>query len=134
MNLLPDTHILIWALTDSVRLPEAARSMIQSPENTIFFSVISLWEVVMKHNAHPMEMPFSGYDFYVACLNSGFLVLDGKPEHILTVDSLQYSGDPPIHKDPFDRLLIAQAKSEKMCFVTSDTRLRHYHESCIFIV
>ena len=131
MKLLLDTHILIWALADDPKLPKKARELILDTENAIYVSVVSLWEVVVKHSIHPNAIPYSGKDFYDACGRAGFELLETKPEHILAVEDLRRSEGVPPHKDPFDRLLIAQAKVEEMQFVTHDALLSGYGESCV---
>ena len=131
MKLLLDTHILIWALADDPKLPKKARELILDTDNTIYVSVVSLWEVVVKHSIHPTEIPYSGKDFYDACRCAGFELLETKPEHILAVEDLRRGEGVPPHKDPFDRLLIAQAKVEEMQFVTHDALLSGYGEACV---
>ena len=134
MKLLLDTHILIWALADDPKLPQKARELILNESNELYASVVSLWEVIIKHTLHPSELSYSGKDFYDACARAGFGLLPVKAEHILVVESLHRNENAPPHKDPFDRLLIAQAKNEDMAFVTHDTLLPGYGEPCIFSV
>lgn len=134
MKLLLDTHILIWALADDPKLPQKARELILNESNELYASAVSLWEVTIKHTLHPSELSYSGKDFYDACARAGFELLPVKVEHILVVESLHRNENAPPHKDPFDRLLIAQAKNEDMTFVTHDTLLPGYGEPCIFSV
>ena len=134
MKLLLDTHILIWALADDPKLPQKARELILNESNELYASVVSLWEVTIKHTLHPGELSYSGKDFYDACARAGFELLPVKAEHILVVESLHRNENAPPHKDPFDRLLIAQAKNEDMTFVTHDALLPGYGEPCIFSV
>ena len=134
MNLLLDTHIVIWALADDPKLPQKARELILDQSNTVYFSIISLWEVVLKHAIRPDEVPYSGKDFYEACQRAGFDILPGKPEHILAVEGLKRKEGAPAHKDPFDRLLIAQAKTEGLRFVTHDGLIPGYGEPCVLSV
>ena len=134
MNLLLDTHILIWTLLNDEKLPEKARELIANPKNTIYYSAVSLWETTIKHSLHPHEMAYSGRELYRACGRANFILLGIEPNHIFTVDSLKYPDDAPSHKDPFDRLLIAQAKNEKMKFITHDSKIPFYGEFCIYSV
>ena len=99
-----------------------------------YTSVVSLWEVTIKHTLHPSELSYSGKDFYDACARAGFELLSVKAEHILVVEGLHRNETAPPHKDPFDRLLIAQAKNEDMTFVTHDALLPGDGEPCIFSV
>lgn len=134
MKLLLDTHILIWALADDPKLPKKARELILDVNNAIYVSTVSLWEVVVKHSIHPNEIPYSGKDFYDACRRAGFELLEAKPEHVLAVEGLRRSEGALPHKDPFDRLLIAQAKTEEMRFVTHDALLSEYGDACVISV
>ena len=134
MKLLLDTHILIWALADDQKLPQKARELILDESNEVCASAVSLWEVVIKHALHPNEMPYSGRDFYNACGRAGFDLLAVNAAHVLAVESLRRDDNAPPHKDPFDRLLIAQAKTEGLVFVTHDALLSGYGESCVLSV
>ena len=134
MKLLLDTHILICALSGSSKLSQRAKEYILNPDNTIYFSVVSLWEIVIKHSLHPSEMAYTGWDFYTICQKSGFLILPATAEHVLTVESLHRPADAPAHKDPFDKLLISQAKTEGMLFLTSDSLLGGYQEECVTVL
>ncbi len=91
----------------------------------------SVWEIVIKHGIRPDEIPYTGKEFYNLCIKSGFKPINGTMEHVLTIDSLRHEHDSAPHKDPFDRLLIAQAKSEGMLLVTHDDKIAKYTEECI---
>ena len=134
MKLLLDTHIVIWALTDDNRLPSAARKLILDPDNMIYYSVVSTWEVSIKHSLHPENVEFSGLDFSVYCDEAGFLPLDLCERHVISLEDLDEPGKPPIHNDPFDRILISQARSEQMKLVTHDSMIRQYAERCIMYI
>ena len=134
MKLLADTHIIIWALLNSERLPDQARRLLSDPENEIYFSSVSVWEIAMKHAAHPKELPFTGGTFYELCLQSGFRLSEADIRHVLAFESLRRAQGAPVHKDPFDRLLIAQAKAEQMRFLTHDSLLADYLDADILLV
>ena len=134
MNLLLDTHIIIWALCDDPRLPDAARKLILDPDNSIYYSAASVWEVSIKHSLHPEHVDFSGLELSVQCEEAGFLPLDIKERHVIALEDLEAPGQPPVHKDPFDRILIAQAKSERMKLLTHDSHIRQYPEKCVLWV
>lgn len=126
MNILLDTHIAIWALLDSPKLTKKARELIINPDNTIYYSVISVWEVLLKHTEHADNMDLTPELFSENCKEAGFVPLELKDKHVLTVCSF-----PPVvdgHKDPFDRLLLAQAKTENLGFLTNDSKLALYPE------
>lgn len=127
MKILLDTHILLWAITNDIQLPENAKKMILNADNDIFFSSISVLEVQLKHIAHPDSLPIDGERFLNYCKQSGFAMLHLKCEPIFLLKTLErYPGRPP-HKDPFDRLLICQAIDENMIFVTHDHLLGDYN-------
>lgn len=134
MNLLLDTHIIVWTVTNSTELPPAARTLLENPENIVYYSVASIWEIAVKHAAHPDDFPYTGRQLAKVCQKAGFLLLEGKLEHILMIESLSYPAEAPRHKDPFDRLLLAQAKSENMFLITHDEKIPFYNESCVISV
>ena len=135
MNILLDTHILVWLLTEDPKLPEKVIEMTTSGENKIFFSTISMWEVAIKRMAHPDKItkrtPKELVDF---CYESKIYELPLKLKHVYALETLMRPEDSPAHKDPFDRILISQAKSENMTFITHDGTLSAYSEPCILYV
>lgn len=134
MNILLDTHILLWVLSNDARLPEKARKLIENEKNEIFYSIISLWEVELKHLAHPDAMPVLAKELMEYCIQSGFRMISIKESHIFAMENLRREKDSQPHKDPFDRLLICQASTENMIFVTHDSLISGYHEPCILTV
>ena len=134
MKLLLDTHILIWFFQRDASLSKKTRDMILNTENSVFFSVISAWEVSMKHTAHPDKMLLNAKRFLTLCSESGFEILPLIDQHLLSLDTIQRAADAPPHKDPFDRMLIAQAKAEEMVFLTHDKMLPYYNEPCVKLV
>ena len=76
MNLLLDTHVLIWALTEDLRLSDMARQLILDPDNTIYYSAASIWEISIKHARHPDSVTFSGRELSDYCREAGFLPLE----------------------------------------------------------
>ena len=121
MKLLLDTHLLLWAAEDSQRLARRARAWMTDPENELFFSVASLWEVVIKRGLHRPDFQVDARLLRRGLLDNGHQELSVLSEHVVAVDSL-----PPIHKDPFDRLLIAQATVEGITLLTDDTTVAQY--------
>lgn len=129
MNILLDTHIAIWALLDSPRLTEKARELILDPDNTIYYSVVSVWEVLLKHTGHPEDMELTPAVFSESCKDAGFIPLELRDKHVLAVSAFPPSVEG--HKDPFDRLLLAQAKAENMNFLTNDSKIPLYPVKCV---
>ncbi len=124
MNYLLDTHMAIWAIADSTELPAAARSAVGNLRNEIWVSAASIWEIAIKHAKRPEEMPISGSQALAYFAGAGFKLLLIEGHHAAAVDSL-----PAVHRDPFDRLLVAQAMVESMTLLTHDGVLAGYGDS-----
>lgn len=129
MRLLLDTHIALWAITDSPRLSGKARDLIADPSNWVFVSSASLWEIAIKHRlargtAH--DMPVSAAVALRHFRSSGYEIVDISYAHAVTTETL-----PPLHGDPFDRILIAQALTIPLRLLTADTKVASYSESII---
>ena len=132
MNLLLDTRIAIWALNDDNELSPKARKLILDPDNIIYYSAASVWEVMLKHSKRQDKIPFNEHDFASACNEAGYNLLNIIEKHILTVHTLS---TPKIeHNDPFDRILLAQAKSENFSFMTHNELITGYDEKFIIEV
>ena len=134
MNLLLDTHIAIWALNDDPALSKRARELILDPDNTIYYSTVSVWEVLLKHARRPESIPFTETNFSEGCREAGFIPLNLADKHILAVHTLSRPAGCREHNDPFDRLLLAQAKVENLSFLTHDERIPEYEERCVIPV
>lgn len=128
MNLLLDTHIALWAITDSPRLPESARELIQAAKTTVWVSVASVWEIAIKHSLGRGDMPVSGKEALQYFQAAGYRLLTIEPEHVVAVEGLTAH-----HRDPFDRLLIAQALVEPMRLMTHDPLVALYSDTIIKI-
>jgi len=126
MRLLVDTHILLWAASGELP-PEAAR-YIQNMENTLLFSPASIWEVVIKRGLGREDFFVDPASLYSGLLTAGYEELPITGRHALLISNL-----PPLHKDPFDRILLAQAASEGVPLLTSDSALSQYPGSLIFV-
>ena len=131
MRILLDTHIALWANFESSKLPEPARELLTQRANVVYYSTASVWEVAIKHALNRSNMPVPEERFVEACNQTGFLELPISDGHIFAVKSLSRPADAPRHNDPFDRLLIAQAKVEGMRLLTHDELLGDYGESCV---
>lgn len=134
MNILLDTHILIWALTADEKLSEKAKDFIVNPDNIIYYSAASIWEISIKHTLHPDKIPFSGKDLSSFCTQAGYEPLDISDRHVFALETLKRSENVKPHHDPFDRIMISQAKAENMLFLTHDSLLPDYNEACIISV
>lgn len=121
MRLLLDTHIALWALTDDARLSARARALIEDPANQVAVSAASVWEIAIKHALGRGDMPVSGGAALNWFRQAGYDLLPVTPDHAAAVEAL-----PDHHRDPFDRLLIAQATSEPMRLITRDPLVALY--------
>jgi PIN domain nuclease of toxin-antitoxin system len=128
MRLLLDTQIALWGLTNDRRLTPKAQKLILEPENDLFISVASLWEIGIKFQLGRGDMPVSGSRAYELFSAAGYQILVIQAAHTIAVESL-----PAIHNDPFDRMLIAQGLSEPMRLVTHDRTVAEYNDSIIFV-
>ena len=118
MKLLLDTNVVLWMLDDPERLSSLARDAIDDASNTLMVSTVSILEVAIKLSTGKLEI---AYDLLEAVAEEGCEILEVKAEHAWTVRSL-----PLIHRDPFDRLLVAQAQVEKITLLAADRALTRY--------
>lgn len=124
MEILFDTNILLWALFDDERLPRRIKEKINDETNYIFVSMASLWEIEIKHNKNPKNMPYSMKQiFNVIVGGTDYKILDIRPEYLIELGNIINKG---IHSDPFDHIILATAKSEKMNVLTSDSIFEQY--------
>ncbi|MCK0164340.1 type II toxin-antitoxin system VapC family toxin [Marinobacter sp. S6332] len=124
MNLLLDTHVLLWAATGHRSLSAEAVGLISDHANTLYFSAASLWEVVIKNNLGRQDFQVSPSILRRGLMDNGYLELPITSRHTLAVSYL-----PDIHKDPFDRILVAQAESEGFLLLTADELVARYQGS-----
>jgi len=118
VNLLLDTHVLLWWLDDSPTLSEAARSAIADAGNLIILSAAVIWEIRIKQALGKLDV---SSDFYAVIQQQGFEIIPITPDHAYAVGDL-----PMHHRDPFDRMLIAQAKAEGFAVMTHDAVFKRY--------
>ena len=121
MRLLLDTQILLWAAGDSARLPNQTRTVLEAPENLLYFSAANLWEVVIKLGLGRKDFQVDAHALHRGLLDNGYRELPINSRHALMVQNL-----PRIHKDPFDRILIAQAMVEGLTLMTTDDFIVQY--------
>jgi PIN domain nuclease of toxin-antitoxin system len=123
-----DTHVLIWALTEPDRLAVKARNDLTSRGNTVLFSAASLWEMAIKAALGRADFRVSANAVFDAARATGFVELPVRSEAAMRVASL-----PHHHRDPFDRLLVAQAMTEPAVLYTADGRLSVYSELVVHV-
>lgn len=128
MNLLLDTHVALWAITDSPKLSKKAREWIESPKSSVWISAATVWEIAIKHGLARGDMPVSSQDALRYFRESGYRFLPVEPEHAAAVEDLSAH-----HGDPFDRILIAQAIVEPMRLITHDPVMARYSDTIIEI-
>ncbi len=134
MRALLDTHVLLWALADDPKLPPVARTIIADGSNPVFYSAASVWEVSIKHNLHPDRMHVSAEPLIAFCNEAGFGPLPIANRHVEALETLTRPKTLPAHNDPFDRIMLAQAKADSLIFLTHDARIAEYDEPCVLWV
>jgi len=119
VKLLIDTHVLLWWLADDVRIGDESRDVLADPRNDVLYSVVSLWEIVVKTRIGKLRADIGTVSR--ALMESGFLRLDIAVPHLESLVAL-----PSHHRDPFDHLLLAQAIAEKAIFLSDDGKVGAY--------
>jgi PIN domain nuclease of toxin-antitoxin system len=127
-NYLIDTHCWLWWHIEPHRLSRNVMELIEDGDTIISFSVVSAWEIVIKYNLKKLKLPLHPYEYIPKRLEISYMdVLPVQLEHALQVEKL-----PDHHKDPFDRLLVAQALTEKLTIITSDRQIESYNIDVVF--
>ena len=127
MNLLLDTHTTIWFITEDETLPVHLKELIEDGANTCFVSVASLWEMGIKYSLGKLDLTVDLKRIFELINQSGLTILPITTNHILTNTTLEFH-----HRDPFDRLIIAQAKSEGLTIASRDGRFKEYNVELIW--
>lgn len=128
MKLLLDTHLLLWAAGEPERLSDTARSMILDEANRLFFSSGSIWEIVIKRGLGRDDFRVDPVRLRRMLVTNGYTEVPILADHALAIEPL-----PLLHRDPFDRILIAQARSEGMQLLTVDEQVVRYGEGIIAV-
>jgi PIN domain nuclease of toxin-antitoxin system len=123
MRLLVDTHVLLWAAAEPDRLPPSFRDRIESPDNEVLFSAVSIWEIAIKQQIGRLPLSVTPEEIADAAVRMGFDELPVTSAHAAGIRRL-----PLHHRDPFDRLLVAQAIHEPARLLTSDEVLAQYSD------
>lgn len=128
MKLLLDTHVALWVLADDRRLTKTARQLIEDDDNLCYLSAASVWEVAIKHSVDKLDAPpVFPQEFHAEMALRGVSSLPVYDTHAAAVAALPFH-----HRDPFDRLLIAQAKSENMSLLSKDAIMRAYEVAVVW--
>jgi len=127
MKLLLDTHAAIWFVIDSKFLPGHSKNLIQNPDNECYVSTATLWEMGIKHSLGKLKLKAELKKIFELFFESGLILMPITPDHILTNASLPFH-----HRDPFDRLIIAQAKREGYSIISKDQEFINYDINVIW--
>jgi len=127
MDLLLDTHTLIWFLNGDEKLPINVKDAIENPDNSKIVSIASIWEISIKISLDKFRFPKGFKHFLEMVEENGFDILPISFEHAMIVSNLEF-----IHRDPFDRLLIAQCKNDNLILATKDENIRKYNIQTIW--
>ena len=131
MRYLADTHIALWLIAEPSRLSQKALAMMENPENEWFLSAASVWEVALKHAKHPVAIPLTAREFHDDCIRSGLKDLPVTLAHIYQAGALSVEG---VHGDPFDRMILAQARHDGLMLVTHDSAFSQYDDEHVLLV
>jgi PIN domain nuclease of toxin-antitoxin system len=128
VKLLLDTHILLWSAGEPDKLSDEARTLLLDTSNRLFFSAASMWEIVIKRGLGRNDFKVDPLRLLKQLVINGYEEVSVSSDHALAVEVL-----PSLHKDPFDRILIAQARTEGMLLLTADSQVSLYGD-CIVMV
>ncbi len=131
MRILLDTHIFLWSVVDTGLLSTKARTLVDSRSNDLVVSAVTIWEIAIKHRLRrgsPNDMPISGKKALHEIDESGIALLAISPEHSAGIDDLPLHGG-----DPFDRMLVVQAKMEEITLLTHDKALASYGDFVVVV-
>lgn len=126
MKLLLDTHVAVWSVSASQRLPSAIIDLLADPDNDVFVSVVSIWEIVLKNSSSRQRMPFSAAVGAYRFGEFDYETLGLLPTHAIRFEELPFH-----HRDPFDRMIVAQALVEQAQLITHDRNMALYVDNAI---
>ncbi len=126
MKLLLDTHIILWLAGAPEKLSEKTQALLQASDNSLFFSSASIWEIVIKLGLGRKDFKVDPSRLRKMLMQNGYAEISITAEHALKIESL-----PALHKDPFDRMLLAQARTEGMMLLTVDPLIAQYQDSVL---
>ena len=128
MKYLVDTHLAIWSVANSGKLSPKATKLMGETSSVFFFSAASVWEIAIKRAKHPKDVPISAEEARNLFLEAGYRELPVSSSHSILVEHL-----PPLHADPFDRMLVAQAQTEGMKLLTHDHVIPQYGDFVVHV-
>lgn len=128
MRILVDTNVFIWAVIDPRRLSQGVRSTLQDPDHEVLFSAASIWEIAIKRRLGRADFKVEPWEIIEGAEAAGFIELPVRSSAALKVAEL-----PLLHRDPFDRLLVAQAMTEPAALYTADAQLAAYSELVVVV-
>lgn len=134
MEFLLDTHIILWTLFKPYNLSQKVISVLSNKENEFYYSIASMWEVAIKHRKHPKAITRSGTEFMHYCEAMGFTKLPIDDRHVCALETIHEKEGFKGHDDPFDRILLAQAKGDGMTLLTHDSKFSYYDEPYVYLV
>jgi PIN domain nuclease of toxin-antitoxin system len=127
LKILLDTHVFLWAITGDVKLPGPQKAAYIDETNELYLSIASVWEMLIKAGLGKLPLPTPAAAYIAKQMEKNRIVsLQIRPTHMAELEGL-----PPLHKDPFDRMLVAQARAERMPLLSTDPRLRAYNVEII---
>jgi len=126
LKLLLDTHIILWLAGTPEKLSKSTNALLQASDNSLFFSAASIWEIVIKLGLGRKDFKVDPSRLRKMLTQNGYAELPITAEHALKIESL-----PALHKDPFDRMLLAQARAEGMMLLTVDPLIAQYQDSVL---
>ena len=124
---LLDTNALIWTLSDPEELSNPAKDVITNSDNKLFVSIATLWEITMKQSIGKLDLEGDVLDIVEECEREGINILSIQPQHLKKLEKL-----PLIHRDPFDRIIVAQARTNDMTIITKDSYIPQYDVKTIW--
>lgn len=132
MRYLLDTHIVMWALANHPKLKNDVRDILLNPKNEIYYSVVSPWEVEIKHLKDKERFTLTGKQLSFLCEQAGFINININTKRIEEIQNVKTINNVE-HNDPFDKMLLAQARSENMILITHDKKFKNYLDSHLFV-
>lgn len=134
MNYLLDTHVALWALAGSNKLPQKVIDILDDSNNNVYYSIVSVLEIAIKNVIKPEQMPMKEDDFEEYCNKVRYLKLPLKSSHIYEMKNLKKKSNTEHHKDPFDRLLLSQAIAENYILITHDNSIANYEVDNVMLI
>ncbi|MBP5706109.1 MAG: type II toxin-antitoxin system VapC family toxin [Spirochaetales bacterium] len=134
MKVLLDTHLLLWTLIEPHKLSTKAKFILENPHSIFYYSTVSVWEVAIKHAKNKLNMSISGALFIQYCEQAGFKKLELDDRHVIALETLRLKENTTEHKDPFDKILLSQAKADGLTFVTHDDKFSIFDEPNVYLV